>query len=699
MDKKDFLFEIGVEELPASYIAPAVLALSGYFDESLRSKNLSFTRVDQYSTPRRLTIIVKDLDVKQRDEIVERIGPAKRVAYNEDGTLSKAGAGFIRGAQCEEADSFIVNTSKGEYIAVKKMMLGEQTIHLLEEIATAALKKISFPKTMYWRAKTEKFARPIRWLVAIYGEELVKVEYNGIKTDKITNGNVLSKTGKAIVIDTPNSYLSKLEIDGLVIADREKRKRSIEDQIIKLSTENNSRLLNYKELLEEVTDIVEYPTAVLASFKEDYLTLPNRLIEATLVKNQKYFPLYNEDGGMNSHFIFIANNRPDYAENTKEGNERVVKARLDDAEFYYKEDSAKNIEYFNEKLNDIIFAAKLGTVYEKTRRIMKLAAYISRELGLSEETALDAQRLADVCKFDLTSLMVGEKEFATLQGYVGRNYATVWGEKESVAIGIEEHYFPLNSTHSLPSNECATVVSIADKIDTLCGVFGTGVIPTGSNDPFALRRVANGIVRILFEKELSFNLKELIEYAYELFEEKLEKDNQGKENLLNFFDQRIEWYLQQQGVDQGVCRAVMAESDYEFTAIQSKAILLNDIRDTEEFKLMTISFKRVSNIISKESEFQSVDDSLFIAKEEKELFDALVSKEKIVQELVADREYAKVIDNFMEIRIEIDAFFDGVMVNVEDKRVRDNRYALLKRIREMFLTIGDLSLIVFDNEK
>jgi glycyl-tRNA synthetase beta chain len=699
MDRKDFLFEIGVEELPASYIALAIDYLVKYFEENLRGRNLHFEHISYYSTPRRLALIIHELVIKQNDEVVEKVGPAKSVAFNSDGTLTKAGEGFIRGANCEAKDSFIIETPKGEYIAVKKEVKGELSSVILKDIGATAIKKIQFPKAMYWKAKTEKFARPIRWITALFGEDVINIECNGLKAGRVTYGNVFSKKGVEISIDRPLNYPILLEKEGMVIADRDKRKSVIFNQINKLASGRNSKVIEPEDLLEEVTDIVEYPTAVLARYNESYLSLPNKLIEATLVKNQKYFPLYKADGEMENHFIFVANNLPEYAENTRAGNERVVKARLDDAEFYYKEDGAKNISYFNDKLSEVIFAASLGTVYEKTRRIAKLTEYLSEELKLSSEEKNDSMRLADICKFDLSTLMVGEKEFATLQGYVGRNYAQLWGEKESVAIGIEEHYFPLGPTHDLPSNRCATVVSIADKIDTLAAVFGIGIIPTGSNDPYALRRAANGMVRILFEKELRIDLEKLIAHTYDLLQDKLKPDNNGKVNLLNYFRQRIEWYMQQHGFSQDICKAVLATSDYDFVKIKAKVITLDKVKNSEDFKSLAISFKRVSNIISKETEYKTLREDLLVEKEEQELNRAVAQKEVIINDLSEQEGYQGIVHHLINLKTEIDNFFDKVMVNVESKEVRDNRYALLKRVRELFLAVADLSFIVVDNEK
>ena len=697
--KRDLLFEIGVEELPAGYIRTGLESLCKYLSTTLSRERLTHAEMRTYSTPRRLTVLIQALAEKQEDEVVEKVGPAVRIAYNEKGNLTKAGEGFLRSAGVDKEQLEIKKTDKGEYITARVHNRGEESLKILPALLKEAIRKISFPKTMYWNSRQITFARPIRWLVALFGNEIIEFDLDGLKTGRITYGNILDRKGESITLDNPDRYLELLE-EKFVIADRERRKQLIREQLDRLAASLNSRIDYSDNLLEEVTDIVEFPTAVTADYDVKYLKLPERIIHSTLATNQKYFPLYSrEDRKLQNSFIFVANNHPNYAENTIEGNRRVVKARLDDAVFYFEEDLERSIDYFNEKLKKTGFHASLGSISDKVERIVKLADFLTERLHIDRELSDKVLRAAAICKFDLVTSMIAEKEFAGLQGYVGMNYALHFGEDPVVATAIEEHYHPLSFYDDIPSSVTGKIVAMADKIDTLCGIFGIGNLPTGSNDPFALRRAGNGVIRILYEEELQVNLPELINYTYSLLNERLPEPDNNKSELNSFFRQRIEWLLEQNKIDYDIVNAVIAADIDYIPLVKQRVEALQKFRKRGDFEGLILSFKRVSNIIARSSELANVDAGLLQEQEEKQLYQDLIELEKRAEPLLEKRNFQALLDLFISLKERIDLFFDHVLVNVEEENLRLNRYALLNRIKTLFLQVGDLSEVVIEGEK
>ena len=699
IDKRDLLFEIGGEELPAGYILPALESLCKHLSVTLVKERLSYEDISTFSTPRRLTVLIRSLAEKQEDETFEKVGPAVRIAFNAEGNLTKAGEGFLRSAGVAKEQLEVKKTDKGEYITTQIHNRGVESLKILPALLSEAIKKISFPKTMYWNSKNITFARPIRWLVALFGDEIVEFDFDGLKAGRITFGNVFGRRGESITLENPGNYLERLE-ENFVIADRERRKKNIREQLDRLATSMNCRIDYSDNLLEEVTDIVEFPTAVMADYEEKYLQLPEKIIHSTLATNQKYFPLYSgEKGKLQNRFIFIANNHPQYAENTIEGNRRVVKARLDDAVFYFEEDLERSIDYFNEKLQKTVFHAELGSISDKVERIIKIADFLTERLKIDRELKDKVLRAAEICKFDLVTNMIAEKEFAGLQGYVGMNYALHFGEDPLVAVAIEEHYQPLSFNDDIPASVAGQIVVLADKIDTLCGIFGIGNIPTGSYDPFALRRAGNGVIRILYEEELRVNLPELIDYTYSLLDGRLpEKDNK-KEELNSFFRQRVEWLLNQKKIDYDIIDAVIAVDIGYIPVVKQRVKALQKFRKRDDFEGLILSFKRVSNIIAGSKGLGDINTDLLQEKEEKELYQALLDLEKSSLALLQENDFQALLKLFITLKSRIDLFFDHVLVNVEEEKLKLNRYALLNRIRTLFLQVGDLSLVVLEGEK
>lgn len=732
IEEKELLVEIGVEELPVKYIEPALNSWSSYIHKQLNELQLHHaangaTRF--YSTPRRLVLLIDDIKEKQADTIIDKTGPSVEVAFNEQGKLTKAGIGFLRGLNIDgeklnyelvnnnsgqDSKPYIKKSTKGNYLSVKQNIKGKQSTELLKDLLPESFNKINFPKMMRWNSKNFKFARPIRWVLALYGERIIPFEIGNLTSNNVTYGNIFEKEAEPIIIENISEYLSLLK-DKFVIADRNERKHKTLNEINKLSIKVNGFVAD-NILLEEVTDIVEYPTAVLAMFDQSYLSLPAKVVHSTLVKNQRYFPVYNDQDDLMNYFIFVANNLPKHAENTKLGNEKVVKARLADADFYFREDKSKSIAYFNSKLEGIVFHIKLGTVKEKVDRIVEISKYLCRELELEGHLQEKVLRAARICKFDLATAMINEKEFASLQGYIGKEYALIWGEDKEVADAIEDHYLPLGLTkksrqdneqmikiqnheyREIPS-KVGRIVSLADKIDTLCCFFGINLIPTGSKDQYSLRRAGNSIVKLIHRSSFSLSIQKITGFTYSLINHKLQNKFHNQQELFCFFEKRIEQYLQTLGISYDIVNTVLATEFDIIIKVINKAQALRNFKNKDDFKHLILSYKRVSNIIAGQSISSTINKALFKQEAEQKLYQSIIKTKERVTTLLQNDDYDNVLQLFISLNEVIDVFFNNVLVNEEDEEIRNNRYALLNLLRELFLNIGDLSLITIENEK
>ncbi|MEA2095711.1 MAG: glycine--tRNA ligase subunit beta, partial [Candidatus Cloacimonadota bacterium] len=549
MDKKDFLFEIGVEEIPAAYIAGAIKTIKDHFESNLKKANLDYNKLQIFSTPRRLAIKILSLQTQQKDEVIERTGPTKEIAYDIDGNLTNAALGFLRGAGAEQKDIIIKQTPKGDKIAIRKEIKGKPATTILIGLIKDAIAEIKFQKSMKWGSSKLTFARPIRWLLVLFGNEIIELEFGNIKSGNITFGNRFQKLDNPAEINSIDEYEEKLE-SVFVIPDRGKRFKLIQvgiEEILNSIQNKYHDKLDYVDdkdnLINIVTDLVEYPTPILSEFDIKYLELfnniPNVIIQ-TLSEHQKYFPI-NENGELTNKFIIIGNGNPKYKELIKLGNNKVVNARLADAAFYYNEDTKISLEYYVPKLKEVIFQSKLGTLFEKTERIKKLIGFLCDELDIDSDVKKHSLRAAHLCKADLVTLMLGEKEYTKLQGMVGYEYALKSKEDIKVAIAIFSHYMPRSNYDSLPIGKEGAILAIADKVDTICGIIGVDMIPTGSKDPFALRRAANGVVQIISNNSFEINIHKLIDISFKLLESKLDKSENNKNMVYDFFKQRVNW--------------------------------------------------------------------------------------------------------------------------------------------------------------
>ncbi len=696
MQRKNLLFEIGMEEIPAGYIAGAINKLVSYFESGLKEAKLEFEEIIPFSTPRRLTIKITSLQTQQQDEIIEKVGPAKTVSYDEKGNLTKAALGFLKGAGAAEKDIFIKTTPKGEKIAVKKEFKGKETTEILAQIIKDVIPKIPFPKSMKWGSGKLSFARPIRWLLVLYGENVIYLEINGIKSGNISYGNRFLKLENPVEIKNINEYEQKLE-SVFVIPDREKRKKIIFKQMDDLFMNLDEKVIENNNLVDIVTDLVEFPTVVIAEFDIKYLNLPKKVVMLTLSEHQKYFAIKDNNGNITNKFVFISNGDEKYSNLIKQGNEKVIKARLEDAAFYYKEDTKQTLESYVPKLKEVTFQEKLGSLLEKTERIKILTEYLCDELQLDKTIKENSMRAAHLCKADLVTMMLGEKEFTKLQGYIGNKYALKSGLNPQTSKAIEEHY--KNGDNENEMSIEGSLVAIADKMDTVCGIIGVDMIPTGSKDPFALRRAGNGIVQIIADKKIEISLHDLIDKAFNNLQTKLTEPDHNKDVVYDFFRQRVNWLLKQEEIDYDIIESVMHIDHSNIPDLIHRAKALQNFKQKENFIKLVLGFKRVSNIIAEAKEFEEVNAKLFIEDTEKLLYEKCSFLENQINDLLPKKEYETILEKLVIYGAVIDKFFDDVLVNIEDNDLRRNRYNLLKKIRELFLKVADISRIVVEGEK
>ena len=691
MDKKNFLFELGVEEIPAAYIAGAIKTIKDHFEINLKKANLEYDELQLFSSPRRFAIKITSLQSQQKDEVIQRVGPTKEMAYTADGKLTNAALGFLRGAGAEESDIIIKQTPKGDKIAIKKEIRGKSATSILVNLIKEAINGIKFQKSMKWGSSKLSFARPIRWILALFDDDIIELEYENITSNNITYGNRFQKLDNPIDINSIDEYERKLA-DVFVIPNRDKRKEIIKKQMGELFINSDEKVIENNKLLETVTDLVEFPTAVIADFHEKYLKLPQKVVTLTLSEHQKYFSINNKDGKLSNKFLFISNGDPQFSSLIKLGNEKVITARLEDAEFFYKEDTAQPFEAFVPKLSEVTFQQKLGSVLEKTERFKQITRFIGDEVKLEENIKKYSLDGANLCKADLVTLMLGEKEFTKLQGYIGHQYALKSGVNKETALVIEEHYMNGDNAMSL----AGSVVAIADKIDTICGIIGVDMIPTGSKDPFALRRAANGVVQIISNNKFELDIHKLIDVSFELLKDRLDKPENNKEVVYDFFKQRVNWLLKQKQIDYDIIESVMHIDHSNIPDLINRAEALQGLKKQEDFIKLVLGFKRVSNIIADEKPTLIVNKEMLTERMEQELYAQYLELDEEIKELLPKKNYKMILEILVNYGSTIDKFFDEVLVNVEDVKIKQNRYNILFCIRELFLQVADLSKLVVE---
>ncbi|WP_156290704.1 glycine--tRNA ligase subunit beta [Oceanobacillus salinisoli] len=686
---KDVLFEIGLEELPARFIDNAEKQLLEKTSKWLEDIRISFEKITSFSTPRRLAVFIQGMDEVQQSIEEEAKGPAEKIAKDADGNWSKAAIGFTKG-QGKTVDDIYTKEVKGTaYIFVKKHIEGKQTVDLLPEFKTI-IESIQFGKNMRWSTETMRYARPIRWLAALYGNEVIPFEIASVQTGNKTYGHRF--LGNEIVLDSPIEYEEALR-NQYVIVDPKEREQMIIEQIREIEEKDNFIIPIDQVLLDEVRNLVEYPTAFIGSFDEKFLKLPSEVLITSMKEHQRYFPVKDQNKHLLPKFIGVRNGDEQSIETVVKGNEKVLRARLSDAVFFYEEDQKRSIAFYLEKLQRVIFQEKLGTYTDKVNRVVSITKAISEAMNMDEATTEKAVRAAEISKFDLMTNMVNE--FTELQGIIGEKYALIFGENEEVAKAIREHYLPKQANGHLPETISGSIVSIADKLDTIVGCISIGLTPTGSQDPYGLRRQATGILRILREKKWNITLESLLNIAKSVYDQ-TDIELMDKEEIIkalnDFFRLRATFLLREIDVEPDVINAVIKKDIGIFEYTEKKAKLLSDKRNDASFKPVQEALVRVLNLANK-TDYTNVAASQFETESEKGLYDTFLG---IVDEY---RQANKELDADVALKClsklaePIHAFFDHNMVMAEDEEVRNNRLGLVNVIAETIIEFADLSLI------
>ncbi|MCV9884888.1 glycine--tRNA ligase subunit beta [Metabacillus halosaccharovorans] len=682
MSKKDLLLEIGLEEVPAHYVTPAMNQFAEKLTKWLEEKQLSHGEVRTYATPRRLAVLVKDVFEKQPDIEEEAKGPAKKIALDENGNWSKAAIGFIKGQGASVEDIYFKEINGVEYVHVQKFVKGQEAKDLLlqtRELITG----LTFPKNMRWGSQELRYIRPIKWIVALFGQDVIPFEIAGAKTDSFTYGHRF--LGNKVEIASPSLYEAAL-LEQFVIADPVKRKEAISQQLVDLENEKNWVIPVDEELLEEVNNLVEYPTALYGTFEQEYLSLPDEVLVTTMKEHQRYFPVRNNEGQLQPFFVTVRNGDQNHLENVARGNEKVLRARLSDANFFYQEDQKLKIEDAVKKLDKIVFHEELGTLGEKVNRIVNLSKQLADMVQLQNDEKENVERAASICKFDLVTHMV--YEFPELQGKIGEKYARLSGEKEEVSVAINEHYMPRHAEDAAPESNVGAIVALADKLDTIVGFFAIGKIPTGSQDPYALRRQASGILQILLSKEWTLSLSQLFELALSQYDDKKSKEAFGE--LVSFFKLRLKYRLAEEKIRYDLNDAVLESSVLEVNSIVARAKVLQDVSSHTDFKETIEALARVMNIAKKATE-SDINSELFESDYETALFNAYTETNMKIDSLNNAEDVYKALASLKPV---INEYFDHTMVMSDNEEIKRNRLAQMHKLSQLIESFAKMNVIL-----
>ena len=691
---RELLLEIGTEEIPARFMPEILRQLTEKGTALLVEHHLSCGAVRALGTPRRLVLHVVDLVTKQPDREEKKKGPASERAFDQEGKPTAAARGFAAKLGLQVEDLELERTDKGEYLVAVQKASGVRTVDLLHEILPRLIKSLSFPKNMYWEKSRFRFARPLRWLLCLYGDETVALQCAGLTGGSETRGHRFMAPGP-FKVKNPAHYFSLLPQMNVVL-DQEVRANLIKEGVEAAAAGCGARAVLDPELLEEVTFLVEQPQALLCTYPENYLSLPREVLVITMQSHQRYFPLEDKEGKICPHFVAVSNNPAAPVENVRAGNEKVLKARLADARFFYDEDRRSTLEARVEKLKDILFHEKLGTVYEKMKRLVSLTDYLADILpGTIAPVKTAALKAARLAKADLTTHMVGE--FPELQGIMGREYALADGIDKKTADAVYEHYLPRFTGDNLPLSRAGALVALADKADHLAGCFAAGIRPTGSQDPYALRRQSLGLIQIILEHAFPLTFGELIEKALNLYRERLPELNVGETAgvIKEFAWQRLRHYMQEKGLAYDVVDGVLVAPLGDISALWQRASFLQGKRGDETLALAAAAYTRVANLASSANPVISINEKLLQEAGEQELYSRYRETEPKVRSLLTAGDYAAAMILLAQFKEAIDHFFDAVLVMAKDEAIRDNRLALLYRIREMYLQMADFARIVF----
>lgn len=689
---KELLLEIGTEEIPAAFLPKALKDMEEMIRQALEESRIPCGEIRTMGTPRRLVVTVASVAERQEDRIVEKLGPARRVAFDTEGNPSPAALGFARGQGIPVSALETASNEKGEYVCARKKIIGEATETLLPAILTRLIAGIPFRKSMRWSDLEIRFARPIHWLLALYDGRVIPLRIGNIESGNISRGHRFMSPASFPVVDFENYFAETRK--HFVIADPEERKTIIRKETEKAAAALGGRALRNEELLETVAYLTEYPTVVSGSFDEDYLKLPREVLITTMISHQKYFPVLDDRGNLLPHFLTVNNTLARDPDIVRRGNEKVLRARLADARFFFEADRKISLETRVLCLQKVVFHTLLGTSYEKVMRFRKLAGWIAERIRPT--LAIRVERAAFLAKADLDTQMVGE--FAELQGIMGREYALLSGEDPIVARAVYEHYLPTGAGGELPETDEGAIVSIADKLDTLCGFFGVGLIPTGTADPYALRRQALGVINIILAKCYPLALDDLIDASLAILGPLLRRPlDETKEAILEFFRGRFENQLIAQGHPYDVVDAVLANGSADLVRAWEKIRAMEAFKSHPDFQPLAIAFKRVVNIIRNFKD-GAVDPVLFADPEERNLHVAFLQIRQSVLATIACGDYSSALVEMAKLRKPVDAFFDAVLVMAEEEKIRFNRLSLLREISTLFHDVADFSRIVTDDQ-
>jgi len=690
-DTRNLLVEIGVEELPHEFCAQAMEDFRRLFTDGLKEERIGHGSVSEFTTPRRIALLIEDVEKRQSDFTEEKRGPSAERAYNPDGSPTKALEGFLNGNRIAHDDAVLRDTKNGKYVFAVRSVKGEDTAKILPRILDKTIRGLKFRKTMKWEGNGFLFARPIRWIVFLFGDRVIPCEVAGVKSGRITYGH-RTYTEQSLEIGKPADYEETLA-GACVVPDREKRKERVIGEVEKLCSANGLAVHPYgKTLFDVTTDLTEYPHAVLCGFEEHFLQLPPEVLTSEMVEHQRYFPLVDKDSGELAHFFIVISNIRKNRE-TRAGYERVLRARLEDGAFFYNEDSRHSFDSLLHKLKAVTFHEKLGSMYEKAGRVERISLELGSMLSLGEDVRSAVGSAARLCKNDLTTLMVGE--FPHLQGVMGYYYALRAGLSEETALGIREHYQPRSAQDALPSGNVGGIVGIADRLDTITGMFAIGLKPKGSKDPFALRRQVLAIIRIIIHLELHFSMKALIGLSTGLHG--MQDPRDIVRDIEEFFLNRTRTIFGEMGFAYDEIDASMAGGPDDIFDAYRRVHALHEYRNNADFQDLLISFKRMTNIVvdGKKPDFS---DKLLNEPEERALFDHFTEKREVLVQSIGEKRYPDVYKILSTFKPFVDDFFDNVLVMDENPALRGNRIALLTSIIAVFADVIDFSRIVLPGE-
>lgn len=686
---KNLLCEIGTEELPPKFLKKFSDAFAKNVAANLSAANLSFKEIKSFATPRRLAIKIIELATEQPDSEIEKRGPALSAAYDQQGKPTAACEGFARSGGISAKKLITLEDAKGKYVGYRQQQKGQSTKKLMPDIIRDALRKMPIPKPMHWGSSDVEFIRPVHWVVLLLDKDIIAAEILGKKTSRNTYGHRFHHP-KSIKLKDADVYESVLEKEAFVIPDFEKRRALIESQVKKIAEKNHAHVVIESDLLDEVTGLVEWPTALFVNFDKKFLSVPQEALIAAMRDHQKSFYVVDNHKKLLAHFITVSNIESKNPDEVIKGNERVMRARLSDAAFFYETDLNHRLESHLDRLAHVSYQAKLGNLLEKSQRLAALTKHIAQQLKIDTKSAERAGLLA---KCDLMTNMV--HEFPELQGTMGYYYALHDKEPEAIAITLKEQYLPRFAKDELPKTSLGCALAIAERLDTLVGIFAIGQAPTGEKDPYGLRRAALGIIRIILHHQLELDLMDLLKEVQKNYPQGVVNEK-VLEEVKQFILERLRAWYAEQGLSSDIFAAVVARQTSQLNDFAERVKAVKQFQQLTAAQALAAANKRVSNILRKENNNaipDTINTELLEQPAERQLADAILKKKKIIELLYAEKNYSKALQELAELQLPIDQFFNEVMVMVDDKKLRDNRLALLAHLRHLFLQIADISLL------